>query len=136
MPPCCGKGSLKTPYSFMIFPSTVFSVVLGPFSCTHVLHTDCPVPFQQAKRIVGRIVPAIATTTAAVAGLVCLELYKLVWGHRSLSSYRNSFLQLSEPLLHRCQPHSSQPTYKVRPAVIWLWSLFSKLSVTCFSSQI
>uniref|UniRef100_A0A8D0GAK6 Ubiquitin-activating enzyme E1 C-terminal domain-containing protein n=1 Tax=Sphenodon punctatus TaxID=8508 RepID=A0A8D0GAK6_SPHPU len=52
----------------------------------------------QSKRIVGRIVPAIATTTAAVAGLVCLELYKLVWGHKDLGSYRQSFLRLAEPM--------------------------------------
>uniref|UniRef100_A0A8C3VDA2 E1 ubiquitin-activating enzyme n=1 Tax=Catharus ustulatus TaxID=91951 RepID=A0A8C3VDA2_CATUS len=32
------------------------------------------------KQIAGRIVPAIITTTAAVAGLACLEIYKLVWG--------------------------------------------------------
>lgn len=52
----------------------------------------------------GGIVPAIATTTAAVAGLVCLELYKLVWGHRCLHSYRSNFVYLSEPLLNRFQP--------------------------------
>lgn len=63
-----------------------------------------PVDKLQAKKIVGRIVPAISTTTAAVAGLVCLELYKLVWGHKCLCSYRSSFLQLSEPLLNRFQP--------------------------------
>ncbi|XP_015262892.1 PREDICTED: LOW QUALITY PROTEIN: ubiquitin-like modifier-activating enzyme 7 [Gekko japonicus] len=80
----------------------------------------------QAKRIVGRIVPAIATTTAAVAGLVCLELYKLVWGHRRLSSYRSTFLRLSEPLLHRCQPHSPQPAYKYRQKT---WSCWERIEV-------
>ncbi|KFV84326.1 Ubiquitin-like modifier-activating enzyme 1, partial [Struthio camelus australis] len=57
-----------------------------------------------SKRIVGRIVPAIATTTVAVAGLACLEIYKLVWGCWDRSCYRNSNLCLSNSLLHRLQP--------------------------------
>uniref|UniRef100_A0A8C4WD37 Ubiquitin-activating enzyme E1 C-terminal domain-containing protein n=1 Tax=Gopherus evgoodei TaxID=1825980 RepID=A0A8C4WD37_9SAUR len=56
-----------------------------------------PADWHKSKRVAGRIVPAIATTTAAVAGLACLELYKLVWGHQNLGSYCNSFLQLVPP---------------------------------------
>uniref|UniRef100_A0A8C5G6Z0 E1 ubiquitin-activating enzyme n=1 Tax=Gouania willdenowi TaxID=441366 RepID=A0A8C5G6Z0_GOUWI len=58
----------------------------------------------QSKRIAGRIIPAIATTTAAVAGLMCLELYKLVQGHQNISSYRSAFINLAVQYFVLSQP--------------------------------
>ncbi|PKU37965.1 ubiquitin-like modifier-activating enzyme 7 [Limosa lapponica baueri] len=63
-----------------------------------------PADWMTSKRIAGRILPAIITTTAAVAGLACLEVYKLVWGCRDLRRYRNSNLWLSDCRLLRVQP--------------------------------
>ncbi|KAM6414068.1 ubiquitin-like modifier-activating enzyme 7 [Rhynochetos jubatus] len=72
-----------------------------------------PADWLTSKRIAGRIVPAIITTTAAVAGLACLEVYKLVWGCQDRSCYRNSNLCLSDCLLLRVQP-LPPPTYRYR----------------------
>ncbi|TRZ13806.1 hypothetical protein HGM15179_013290 [Zosterops borbonicus] len=69
-----------------------------------------PADWLTSKQIAGRIVPAIITTTAAVAGLACLEVYKLVWGCQDLSCYRSSNINLSACLLHRFLP-SPAPTY-------------------------
>ncbi|XP_045056058.2 ubiquitin-like modifier-activating enzyme 7 isoform X2 [Desmodus rotundus] len=74
----------------------------------------------QSKRIVGRIIPAIATSTAAVAGLVGLELYKVVGGPRPLSAFRHSYLHLAENYFSRYMP--------VAPAT----QKFHHLSWTCW----
>ncbi|XP_063517205.1 ubiquitin-like modifier-activating enzyme 7 isoform X6 [Pongo pygmaeus] len=63
-----------------------------------------PVNRAQSKRIVGQIIPAIATTTAAVAGLLGLELYKVVGGPRPRSAFRHSYLHLAENYLIRYMP--------------------------------
>ncbi|XP_043833789.1 ubiquitin-like modifier-activating enzyme 7 [Dromiciops gliroides] len=65
-----------------------------------------PADRSKSKKIVGKIIPAIATTTAVVAGLVGLELYKTVMGHQRLSSYRHSYLHLAVPRLSRCVPEA------------------------------
>jgi len=49
----------------------------------------------ETKRVVGRIVPAIATTTAAATGLVALELVKLLHRPRILERFRAANFNLA-----------------------------------------
>uniref|UniRef100_A0A8C7XNC9 E1 ubiquitin-activating enzyme n=1 Tax=Oryzias sinensis TaxID=183150 RepID=A0A8C7XNC9_9TELE len=77
----------------------------------------------QSKRIAGRIIPAIATTTAAVAGLMCLELFKLVQGHKKIESYRTSYLNLAVQYFVLSQP-SRPPDFQVAGKKYTLWDDF------------
>ncbi|XP_034022237.1 ubiquitin-like modifier-activating enzyme 1 [Thalassophryne amazonica] len=82
---------------------------------------DIPaVDHHQSKRIAGRIIPAIATTTSVVAGLMCLEMYKLIQGHKKISSYCTAYLNVAVQHFVMSRPSpAKQFTVAGREYTLW-----------------
>lgn len=66
----------------------------------------------EVKMTAGKIIPAIATTTCTVTGLVCVEAYKMIEG-APVESFRNAFINLAVNVYSFGEPGAPKRTKSV-----------------------
>jgi ubiquitin-activating enzyme E1 len=86
----------------------------------------------ETKRIAGKIIPAIATTTAAVAGLVSIEFVKIfkflqkdqdstTVTPQQLEPFKNTFMNLALPYFAMSEPAPAERSYITKEAYFTVW---------------
>ncbi|KAL3811063.1 hypothetical protein ACHAXA_009011 [Cyclostephanos tholiformis] len=80
-----------------------------------------PVDAMETRRVAGRIVPAMITTTALVSALSCLELVKLLKG-LPLTVHRNAFVNLALPFFAFTSPMPAEEVSGVDGRKHTIWS--------------
>jgi len=83
-----------------------------------------PVDSMETRKVAGKIVPAMITTTAFVSALSCIELVKLTQGV-PLNRYRNAFINLALPFFAFTSPLPAEEFPGVRGETHTLWDRIS-----------
>lgn len=85
-----------------------------------------PIDRLEAKKIVGKIIPAMVTTTCSITGLVLMQLYHLMQRRTNLELYKESNLDFAQNILglgepEACKKNGSTPKYRCVPEGWTLW---------------
>ena len=105
-------------------------------ACSNCRALNYQIPTEDTHRsraIAGRIIPAIATTTALVTGLICLELYKIIGTPRkelTLEAYKNGFINLAIPFMTLSEPTPPAKTKAILKGTEWNWTSWDSLDMS------
>mmetsp|Transcript_26964 Transcript_26964/g.56933 ORF Transcript_26964/g.56933 Transcript_26964/m.56933 type:complete len:1065 (+) Transcript_26964:440-3634(+) len=104
-------------------------------ACSNLRALNYSIPTEDTHRsraIAGRIIPAIATTTALVTGLICLELYKIIGTSQKelkIDAYKNGFVNLAIPFMTLSEPTVPATTKAVVKGKEWDWTAWDSLDM-------
>ena len=117
------------------FDKDVDEHMLFVTACSNLRALNYSIPTEDTHRsraIAGRIIPAIATTTALVTGLICLELYKIIGTSRKelkIDAYKNGFVNLAIPFMTLSEPTPPAKTTAVVKGKEWHWTAWDSLDM-------
>jgi len=104
-------------------------------ACSNLRASNYSIPTEDTHRsraIAGRIIPAIATTTALVTGLICFELYKVIGTPRkelTIEAYKNAFCNLAIPFMTLSEPTPPNKTKCLLKGKEWNWTSWDSLDM-------
>lgn len=81
-----------------------------------------------SRGIAGKIIPAIATTTAMVTGAICLELLKVLQGKRR-EKLMNYFANLAVPIFTSETPEPPKGTTAMVKGTEWKWTQWDRIEI-------
>ena len=96
--------------------------VIHAFTCLRAANYSLdPMDWMTVKIKAGRIVPALATTTACIAALQTVELVKIIKGNQ-VADQKNSFMNLAVPSLTMSEPGEPRVTKINEKMTVSVWS--------------
>lgn len=117
------------------FDKDVDDHMLFVTACSNLRAMNYSIPTEDTHRsraIAGRIIPAIATTTAMVGGLICFELYKIIGTPRkelTLDAYKNGFINLAIPFVTFSEPTPPVKTKAMLKGKEWNWTAWDSMDM-------
>merc|ERR1712038_1092596 len=118
------------------FDKDVDEHMLFVTACSNLRALNYSIPTEDTHRsraIAGRIIPAIATTTALVTGLICLEMYKIIGTPRkelTVEAYKNGFVNLAIPFITLSEPTAPAKTKAILKGKEWNWTAWDSLDIS------
>jgi len=117
------------------FDKDVDEHMLFVTACSNLRALNYTIPTEDTHRsraIAGKIIPAIATTTALVTGLVCLELYKVIGTAKkelAVDALKCGFINLAVPFITMSEPTRPATTKAILKGKEWNWTAWDSLDV-------